>query len=116
MSKQIEIDACSQCKHLAHNGIDHICAKIFLNNDLITITEIPDWCPLPAAQDQWRDIASAPKDGTRVIFSSIRAGFVCWVSSGWWSDKWNKFYDGIEPSGFNNLTHWMPLPSLPEEK
>ena len=55
----------------------------------------------------WRAIESAPRDGTNIL--ACRAGepgayVVRWFSLGGWCD------DG---TGYNLLTHWMPLPAAP---
>lgn len=82
---------------------------------------------------EWQPIETAPKDGTRIICAAIghsdtwvrleSGGHslqsnptlrVWWASSGSWSEKFNKFYDGVEPSGFANISHWMPMPSCPK--
>ena len=64
--------------------------------------------------DGWRDIASAPKDGSRFL-----ASFVCSTSNAqvvvadvaWHRDHWCSDGDGIiEP------TRWQPLPSPPTEQ
>lgn len=60
----------------------------------------------------WRDISTAPKDGTPFLAweDSDRGPFKCW-----WRDEWPKReaywmdYNDSEP----NPTHWMPLPAPP---
>lgn len=77
----------------------------------------------------WLPIETAPKDGTRILLAAIgNSNKYCvdsrtyigdptlrlwWASSGSWSEELKKFWDEVEPSGFANLTHWMPLPELP---
>lgn len=69
---------------------------------------------------EWQDIASAPKDGTRIMGWWPRAGDngMCgiaeWIAPArdycphWtWDGAWTP---GIEP------THWMPLPDAPARK
>ena len=75
---------------------------------------------LDAFQPEWLDISTAPKDGTWILCAAIHPRSSSdpsltywWVATGQWSDRWNKFWDGVEPSGFNALTSWMPLPILP---
>ena len=71
----------------------------------------------------WQPIATAPKNGTRVLVSS-RAygvtyyGFCHWQSfddgsSGWIGGSFATIPPGCF-SAFLNPTHWMPLPSPPE--
>lgn len=70
-----------------------------------------------------------PKDGTRILLAKfdwahgLGAFFprlddnltygLWWVSAGYWSDKWENWNDGIEPSGLAGPTHWAEI-TLPE--
>ena len=68
---------------------------------------------------EWRDIESAPKDGTAILASGLDHGkgpsrhysVVEWMDfgceSGWYPDK------DADPHIY--LTHWMPLPAPPSE-
>lgn len=60
---------------------------------------------------EWRDISTAPKDGTDVlIFQAGYEGvYLCWYddSDGVWFDERDNSYAP---------THWLPLPSPPKEK
>ncbi len=68
----------------------------------------------------WRDIASAPKDGTDIlaIVDGVHPGtgrpfipeVVYWDSNQWWNCMWSPEEDRClyEP------THWMPLPAAPQ--
>lgn len=83
------------------------------------------------AKQRWQPIETAPKDGTVIICAAIghsnrfdgdtmeviedQTPRVWWASSGWWSDKYGRFWDGLEPSGFASLSHWMPLPEPPKD-
>lgn len=67
---------------------------------------------LSERRDGWMDIASAPKDGTRILLYErifgIRVG--SWLSDEYFAG-WSK--DGTK-LGFNGgATHWMPLPEPP---
>ena len=62
----------------------------------------------------WQPIETAPKDGTSVLLWSveIREPVIgCWSTAHatireWWVDSWG-------PPGFDDPTHWMPLPEGP---
>lgn len=87
---------------------------------------------------KWLPIEDAPKDGTIIILArfgwwrdskghdpgsiewrdavwdtSNRVYGLWWARSGFWSEKWKNWNDGIEPSGLNSPTHHMPLPGTP---
>lgn len=79
------------------------------NSDYIRRGEPFDEIARDAAMSEWRDIASAPKDGTAVLLLSPK-----WrnPSVGWWLETfggWHSFPGsyGMKP------THWMPLPLPP---
>lgn len=71
----------------------------------------------------WRDIESAPKDGTRVLLAEpIEGGFE--MSVGWWRPYINDSSDAgwmdgtvqswaYEENTILHPTHWQPLPSPP---
>lgn len=76
----------------------------------------------------WRDIVSAPKDGTRVLLWSSTSGGVWW---GYWAvhganwqptdtgeDGWTSgaVNSSAELVVYIDPTHWMPLPKSPEDK
>jgi len=67
----------------------------------------------------WQPIETAPKDGSKIILARIGENEVgknlgvWWACSGSWSEKYSRWWDGIEPCGFNHPTHWMPLPAAP---
>jgi hypothetical protein len=66
-----------------------------------------------SAKERWLPIATAPKDGTRVLlFNPDEPPYQCvgcWLNNttggGWVSSEWD-----VEPS------HWQPLPPPPEEQ
>lgn len=93
--------------------------------DPLRIDFTADRCEAAAALrdlTEWRDIATAPKDGTWVLVSSTEGRSVpaCWCFSevGFWAT-------GIggnlsDPSGphkylLHSATHWLPLPSAPNQ-
>ncbi len=72
--------------------------------------------------DEWKPIATAPKDGTVLLFwtglveecGSHQIGL--WFDGIWLGDsycgKWETL-DGVALEGTFSPTHWMPLPSPP---
>ena len=92
-----------------------------------------------ALQPGWRDIESAPKDGSKILLAKYgwsndagdavqgsdewkrrildqtrRKYGLWWCVAGHWSARWNNWNDGVEPSGLASPTHWMPLPPAPK--
>jgi hypothetical protein len=72
----------------------------------------------------WQDIASAPKDGTRVLLAgghmfceSLEEYVTAPLSAQWNGRYW--LIGGTEGGyvclAVDDPTHWMPLPSIPEE-
>ncbi|MGG7581713.1 hypothetical protein [Rhizobium sp. Nf11,1] len=64
----------------------------------------------PAEVSPWRDISTAPKDGTEVLLGHPDGS----IQIGRWngSDGWD---DGNFDDHFRWPTHWMPLPATPIE-
>lgn len=69
---------------------------------------------------EWRDIATAPKDGTEIVAWDRSDRIIChWHKSpscaGGWVTHWETVsgYD----VGWNTVhpTHWLPLPSAPNQ-
>ena len=65
-------------------------------------------------ETNWRPIASAPKDGTKILLARIVGKPGCdtalwWAARGVWSEKWNNWNDGVEPCGLAGPTHWLPV-------
>lgn len=63
---------------------------------------------------EWRPIETAPKDGTKILLAKIvghpdHDTALWWACRGFWSNKWNNWNDGIEPSGLAGPTHWVPV-------
>ena len=65
---------------------------------------------------KWQPIDTAPKDGTRVLLTDgkfTQIGLWCqWLSVPGNPEEW--FYEGGR--GWNDPTHWMPLPTPPLEE
>lgn len=64
---------------------------------------------------QWMPLGTVPpfakEDKRTILLASIsKAGEVHWACTAWWSDQYQRWWDGVEPAGFANPTHWMPLP------
>lgn len=68
--------------------------------------------PEPAFGD-WRDIDSAPKDGTRVL--THRQGFAESMAVAWWHESELEWV-AVHGSYWPEPTHWMPLPPAPKSK
>lgn len=86
--------------------------------------------PTPTAEQQatketsggfhvWRDISTAPKDGSRFVATGHNYGL---YSEGrhtcvaqWFRGCWMEASDWNEASELKYLTHWMPLPSPPDD-
>lgn len=70
--------------------------------------------PIDTTQDQWMDIISAPRDGTRILATNgyevekIRWQRGIWVirncSDPFYDEEWDE----------HTPTHWMPLPKPPK--
>lgn len=67
----------------------------------------------------WRDISTAPKDGSRFVATGHNYGL---YSEGrhacvaqWFRGSWIEASEWNEASELTYLTHWMPLPSPPDD-
>ena len=86
--------------------------------------------PTPPAEQQatketsggfhvWRDISTAPKDGSRFVAIGYNYGLysegrhICVAQ--WFRGGWMETSDWNEASELQHLTHWMPLPSPPDD-
>lgn len=70
---------------------------------------------------EWQPIETAPKDGTWFISAKFvghpsHPTALWWVAKTQWSVRWNKLWDGIEPSGLADPTHWIPIQPPGEAK
>lgn len=62
----------------------------------------------------WMPIESAPKDGTTVIYGTVK-----WVTCGHYADEgwWEMNNSSTDAwGGVDYPTHWMPLPPPPAEQ
>lgn len=66
----------------------------------------------------WRDISTAPKDGSRFVAIGYNYGLysegrhICVAQ--WFRGFWMETSDWNEASELKHLTHWLPLPSPPD--
>ena len=102
----------------------------FVRNMLDATPTAPAASPTPPAEQQatketsggfhvWRDISTAPKDGSRFVATGHNYGL---YSEGrhacvaqWFRGSWIEASDWNETSELKYLTHWMPLPSPPDD-
>lgn len=67
----------------------------------------------------WRDISTAPKDGSRFVATGHNYGLYSEVRhicvAQWFRGCWVETSDWNETSELKYLTHWMPLPSPPDD-
>lgn len=70
---------------------------------------------------EWRDISTAPKDGREIILRRCeRVGSASWIE---WPESmfeeagqgWSIGHDGDGWDGNKSPTHWLPLPSAPNQ-
>ena len=65
----------------------------------------------------WRDISTAPKDGSRFVATGHNYGLYSEVRhtcvAQWFRGCWMEASDWNETSELTYLTHWMPLPPPP---
>ncbi|NWE52586.1 hypothetical protein [Brevundimonas sp. P7753] len=70
---------------------------------------------------EWRDIATAPRDGREIILRRCkRVGAASWIE---WPESaseeagqgWTIGYDGDCWDGDKSPAHWLPLPSAPNQ-
>ena len=76
----------------------------------------------PNGGTAWEPIATAPKDGTRILLAKIGESdglpefdvpptpwSIRWATMGSWSSKYQKWWDGVEPCGLADPNYWMRL-------
>lgn len=89
---------------------DEIAARQLMSAAADEITSLRTELAALRESVEWREIETAPKDGTRVILATISDGDVD-SSSGYWTDHngggWVRFMPW-QP------THWLPLPPIPD--
>ena len=80
------------------------------NQRLAVALSIPEHDDVPYAPPTWFDIATAPKDGTRVLMFDSEAFKI--VTIGLWEGAW---IDEDVSHGTHTWqpTHWQPLPTPP---
>lgn len=67
----------------------------------------------------WRDISTAPKDGSHFVATGYNYGLysegrhICVAQ--WFRGCWMETSDWNEASELQHLTHWLPLPSPPDD-
>jgi|GEM_PF-1520679 len=64
---------------------------------------------LTNADPKWRDISSAPKDGTRLLLLTEKYG----ASTGHFDEDLWHIHSCLNQDAI--ITHWMPLPQPPKE-
>lgn len=71
---------------------------------------------------EWRDISTAPKDGTEIIIagrdwvSCASWGETKYHGSGWLDACDLAHYDSYTARPLSGVTHWAPLPPPPEKE
>lgn len=105
--------------------------EALLVSDLLDAAKVLRTPPAAPAEEVWRPIATAPKDGTRILMS--RAGEnigIYEIEINEWCSMERSYFEHVEgdlyrkvqdkPHEFWNgnghrATHWMPLPTPPRE-
>lgn len=62
----------------------------------------------------WRPIDSAPRDGSKVLLAKIvghpdHKTALWWATMGSWYAASQRWWDGVEPCGLADPTHWLPI-------
>jgi len=64
---------------------------------------------------EWRQIETAPKDGTRILLWPMGNKHSRHVRSGYWHQPANPEAPGFWMPGAGRPTHWQPLPEPPSD-
>lgn len=92
--------------------------------------DIEKYLTTTAPVSPWRPIAEAKQDGSEMLLSrwgwsstkplirppgedDERVWRLWWLAKGHWSERWQNWNDGVEPSGLAGPTHFVPLETLP---
>jgi hypothetical protein len=69
--------------------------------------------PAPHVAEGWRDISTAPRDGTSILAATDKIAFTVWWDdeAGGWADGNTNLYG--DPTTYP-VQYWMPLPALPD--
>lgn len=79
--------------------------------DLVEASQSLRSVPQSAVPDAWRDIESAPRDGSKILLTQTTPGdWEHTYVSGRWRAEWGMW---ITPAGGLIPTHWQPLPAPP---
>ena len=125
-------EAIAKLRHLYQNMVngavrDTASAKRIAEGLLAPAIEALERATPPAEQQStketsggfhvWRDISTAPKDGSRFVATGHNYGLYSEVRHAcvaqWFRGCWIEASDWNETSELKYLTHWMPLPPLP---
>jgi len=103
-------DKWSRSGLIVYNGMDDsVCCTNTVEQAEIIVSAVN--------QCQWRDIKTAPKDGSCILvyIQSPVTGdkWMCVVA---YNDIQEMFMSGSMMVGHDFITHWMPLPPCPEGK
>jgi hypothetical protein len=70
----------------------------------------------PTPTPGWRDISTAPKDGTFILIYPSS----CWVEDvehdyevSYWDEDFGRWHFSALPDDYTGPTHWQPLPPAP---
>ena len=127
MARLLRIENCGECPFVKEweKGIMQYfgCSKKiggWFEPKRVNPDSIPDWCPLPEASG-WIPVGErVPAEGIDVLVlrklrrPTARGKRHVILSALYYDGDWGAA-DGESWIGATSVTHWMPLPSLPEE-
>lgn len=64
--------------------------------------------------DSWRDISTAPRDGTEIIVYGVCKFEGAYMITAAYREDKGMFMCGCKTVGHSLLTHWQPLPQPPK--